>query len=109
MPIGDYNKRLQRLVCNGERSTTDGGPEPTYTAGAWYWCAIDYTGSSVRDDYDGNQSAQDAVIRVRGNPTLSPRDKFQDADGRLWVIESMFPNPNVFELVVNAYSRDSEA
>lgn len=106
---GEYAWRLRRLVNNGNRSTTDGGPEPTYTPGAYYWCAIDYTGSSVRDDYQGNQSARDAVIRVQGFPTLSPLDRLLDLDGRTWRIESLFPDRDGYQLVVNAYSLDSEA
>jgi head-tail adaptor len=104
MSAGNYNTRLQRMVCVRTKNATNGDLEESFTPGAYYWCAVEYTGSSVRDDWDGNQTAQDITVRVRNFPDLTALDRFQDADGREIVIESMYPGSD--EWVCECYSRD---
>jgi len=107
MDAGNYDTMLQRLTCTRTKNPTNGDLEDAHAPGDWYWCRLEYTGSSVRDDWDGQQTAQDVTIGVRNFPALSPLDQFRDADGRVYEIESIRPGDD--EWVCSCFSRDGDA
>lgn len=92
------------MVCSRVKNNTNGDLEESFSAGAYYWCAVEYAGSTVRDDYDGQQTSQNITVRVRNFPALSALDKFTDEDGKEIVIESIYKGDN--ELICECYSYD---
>lgn len=101
---GQFDTRLQRLVCSRSTSPTSGEREATFTPGAYYWCRLEITGSTVRDDFDSNQTAVTATIFVNGFPALTALDRLEDEDGGVWRIDSLYRGDQ--ETVCDCYQFD---
>lgn len=104
---GDYDYTLTRLVRSVTRAT-NGQEEQTFTAQAGYlWAGIEENAGRRQTDYGATQTGADAVIRVRGWPTLSALDRLQDSYGRVWIVENIARSKTPYELRIEAHRFDA--
>ncbi len=104
---GTYPTRLRRTVCTRTPHPTNGQLVETFTPGEWYWCRLEYLGSSVRDENGGERTVRDVRVSVRNNPPLSVLDEFETEDGETVEIEGISPGDD--ELICEGFLRDAES
>ena len=104
---GQFDTQLRRRICTKTANATNGDREQDFTDGNYLWCKVEYTGSTVRDDFGSEQTTVTATIYVHNSPTLTTQDRLRDEDGKDWRIDSLYPGDD--EIICDCYQYDGDA
>lgn len=101
---GTYNDRLKWLKRTATKDQY-GQDKETFTDHGFLWASIEVTTGRKATEYGGEQSGQEATIRIRQMPSLSALDRLEAPEwGELWIIDHIRRGDN--ELIVEAVMHD---
>lgn len=106
MNVSKYNEPFTRLVQSEDFDDLN-QPVETFTPTGYLWGKLEITTGQKADQYAGPNTGAIAVIRIRQFPTLSPKDRLQDTNGRVWRLDSVVKGDD--ELICQVFQLDVDS
>jgi head-tail adaptor len=107
MASGEYTHALEWETYTPTTDSTNGQRLDAWTPNGSLWCAVDAQ-ATTRRQYDSEQSAQTATVRIHQFPDVKALDKLKDWRGQVWVVDSVTFDDDENETVVECYKLDIE-
>lgn len=102
MAIGDYDTRLVLMRRDDGKDSEYGGRQKSFADAGLLWASVEETTAGKRRQYLQIETRADAVIRVRGLPSISSHDRLRvKSSGQVYRLEGVRIGDN--ELVCEAY------